>query len=311
MTGAVITGWGSALPEKIVTNDDLKAFMDTDDQWIRERTGIRERRVGGTTLGLSVEAGRRALEVSGCDPAEIDLVLLATTTPDQAVPATACSVQDELGLDCGAFDVNAACSGFVYALVTGFSFLGQGLRKILVIGAETLDRITDYSDRGTGILFGNGAGAVVLEACDGPTSLLGWNLASHGKLRRAIYADHGGCLTMDGKEIFRRAARLMVDCAEKSLAMAGKSAGEMKIVVPHQANLRIIEAACKRLDVPMSRTATVLQTTGNTSAASIPLALVDAIEKGRLEAGDHLLLVGFGAGMTTASAVLRWGPALA
>lgn len=310
MTAAFITGWGSALPDKVVTNDDLAEHMDTSDAWIRERTGIGERRVGGTTSGLAAEAGKLAMERAGIAPEDIDLLVLATTSPDRTCPATAPTVQDMLGLECGAFDVNAACSGFMYALVTAYGFVGQGLRNILVIGAETLDRITDYTDRVTGILFGNGAGAVVLQATDapGPTGLLGWDLASHGFLRDAIYADVGGYLTMDGKEIFRRAARLMVDSAEKALARAGVSTGDIALVVPHQANVRIIEAACKRLDIPMSRTATVLQHTGNTSAASIPLALVDAIEKDCLSPGDLVLLVGFGAGMTAASAVVRWDP---
>lgn len=308
MNGAFITGWGSALPDQVVTNDDLAKTMDTNDQWIRERTGIRERRVGGTTSGLSTEAGRKALESAGIDPKDIDLLVLATTSPDQTCPATAPTVQDALGLECGAFDVGAACSGFVYALVTAYAFVGQGLNNILVIGAETLDRITDYTDRVTGILFGNGAGAVVLRASSDTNSLLGWDLCSHGHLRKAIFADVGGYLQMDGKEIFRRAARLMVNSAERSLERAGVSTADITLVVPHQANIRIIEAACKRLDIPMSRTATVLQTTGNTSAASIPLALVDAVEKGRLEKGDLVLLVGFGAGMTTASAVIRWDP---
>ncbi|RKY21172.1 MAG: 3-oxoacyl-ACP synthase [Planctomycetota bacterium] len=307
MTGGVITGWGAALPAQVLTNDDLSKTMDTNDAWIRERTGIRERRVGGTTAGLSVESGRAAMARAGCDPSEIDLLVLATTSADQTVPATASTVQDQLGLTCGAFDLNAACSGFVYGLVMSFGMLSQGPKKILLIGTETLDRITDYSDRGTGILFGNGSGATVIEAVEGPGSLLGWNLASHGNLARAIYCDWGGYLQMDGQEIFRRAARLMVDSAERALDMAGVSAGDIGLMVPHQANLRIIEAACKRLDIPTSRTATVLQHTGNTSAASIPLALADALSKGRVERGDLVLLVGFGAGMTAASAVLRWG----
>lgn len=311
MSGAILTGWGTALPEKVLTNHDLTRFMDTSDEWIRSRTGIRERRVGGTTAGLSIEAGRAALERAGCDPSEIDLLILATTSSDQTVPATACTVQHELGLSCGAFDLNAACSGFVYALVMAFGMMHQGTRKALVIGAETLDRITDYSDRGTGILFANGAGAVVVEACPSGTALLGHDLASHGDLARAIYCDWGGNLMMDGQEIFRRAARMMVDSAERALQRAGLSTGDISLLVPHQANIRIIEAACKRLDVPMSRTAIVLDRTGNTSAASIPLALGDALENGRIEEGDIVLLCGFGAGMTAASAVLRWGPARA
>ncbi|MFT7463425.1 MAG: 3-oxoacyl-[acyl-carrier-protein] synthase-3 [Pseudohongiellaceae bacterium] len=310
MNGAFITGWGSALPDQVVTNDDLAKTMDTNDTWIRERTGIRERRVGGTTSGLSTEAGRRAIESAGLEPSDINLLVLATTSPDQTCPGTAPTVQDALGLECGAFDVGAACSGFVYALVTAFGFVGQGLDNILVIGAETLDRITDYTDRVTGILFGNGAGAVVLQSTKSENSLLGWDLGSHGFLRKAIFAEVGGYLQMDGKEIFRRAARLMVNSAHKSLERAGVTTSDIALVVPHQANIRIIEAASKRLGIPMSRTATVLETTGNTSAASIPLALVDAVDKGRLKKGDLVLLVGFGAGMTTASAVIRWDPTI-
>ena len=307
VAGAVITGWGTALPPKVLTNDDLAGMMDTSDEWIQERTGIKERRVGGTTAGLSAEAGRKALEMSGVDPARIDGLILATTTPDRTVPATAPTVQNELGLRCGSFDVNAACSGFMYGLVVAHGLITMGAEKILVIGTDTLARITDWEDRNTAILFADGSGAVVLERSEGKGQLLGWDLDADGSAERFLYAEVGGYLHMDGREVFRRAVRIMVDSGEKAMAHAGVTADDISLVVPHQANIRIIEAACQRLGIPMERTATVLQHTGNTSSASIPLALVDALDNGRVQEGDLLLLVGFGAGMTAASAVLRWG----
>ena len=307
VTGAVITGWGTALPPKVLTNDDLAGMMDTSDEWIQERTGIRERRVGGTTAGLSVEAGRKAIEMSGVDPARIDALILATTTPDRTVPATAPTVQHELGLRCGSFDVNAACSGFMYGLVLAHGLITMGSEKILVIGTDTLARITDWEDRNTAILFADGSGAVVIEKSEGKGQLLGWDLDADGSAERILYAEVGGFIHMDGKEVYRRAVRIMVDSGEKAMAHAGVTADDISLVVPHQANIRIIEAACQRLGIPMEKTATVLQHTGNTSSASIPLALVDALDNGRVQEGDLLLLVGFGAGMTAASAVLRWG----
>jgi 3-oxoacyl-[acyl-carrier-protein] synthase-3 len=307
LRGAVITGWGTALPDKVVTNDDLASMVDTSDQWIRERTGIRERRVGGSTASLSIDAGRAALEKSGVDPATIDLLVLATTTPDQTVPATSATVQHALGLTCGAFDLNAACSGFTYALIAAHGFISVGASRVLVVGTDTLSRITDWDDRSTAILFADGSGAVVLEACEGGGQLLGWDVDADGSLVGLLYADIGGYMRMDGPEVFRRAVRIMVQSATNSLASAGVSADDLALVVPHQANIRIIEAACNRLGVSMDRTATVLHRTGNTSSASIPLALVDAIDNDRLHDGDLVLLVGFGAGMTAGSAVLRWG----
>jgi 3-oxoacyl-[acyl-carrier-protein] synthase III len=305
--GAVIRGWGTALPDKVVTNDDLALRMNTSDAWITERTGIKERHIGGSTAGLSIEAGRAALELANIDPTEIDVLVLATTTPDQTVPATAPAVQDGLGLFCGSFDLNAACSGFVYGLVVAHGLIAMGSRKALVIGSETLSRITDWDDRNTAILFADGAAAVVLEAVDGPGQLLGWDIDSDGSLGRLLYSDVGGYIQMDGREVFRRAVRLMVDSAEKSMEHAGVRAEDLALVVPHQANIRIIEAACNRLGVPMERAVTVLHRTGNTSSASIPLALAEALDTGRVGDGDLVLLVGFGAGMTAASAVLRWG----
>ena len=302
----VITGWGRALPEKVVTNADLEKTLDTSDEWIRERTGIERRHIGGTTASLSIESGRKAIEMSGVDPSTIDALILSTTTPDRTVPATSATVQHGLGLRCGAFDVNAACSGFVYALVAGHGLLAIGLKKVLVIGTDTLSRITDLKDRNTAILFADGSGAAVIEAIDGPGQLLGWDIDADGSLEDLLYAEIGGTLYMEGKEVFRRAVRIMVDSAEKSLLAAGLTTSEIALVAPHQANIRIIEAACKRLEIPMSKVSWVGNETGNTSSASIPLALFDAADTNRLKTGDNVLLVGFGAGMTAASAVIKW-----
>ena len=302
----VITGWGRALPEKVVTNSELAKTMDTSDEWIRERTGIERRHIGGTTASLSIESGRKAIEMAGVDPSTIDALILATTTPDRTVPATSAAVQNGLGLRCGAFDVNAACSGFVYGLVTAHGLIAIGMKKILVIGTDTLSRITDWSDRNTAILFADGSGAAVVETVDGPGQLLGWDIDADGSLEDLLYAEIGGTLHMEGKEVFRRAVRIMVDSAQKSLKAAGLTTSDVTLVAPHQANLRIIEAACKRLDIPMSKAAWVGNETGNTSSASIPLALFDAADNNRLKTGDIVLLVGFGAGMTAASAVIKW-----
>jgi 3-oxoacyl-[acyl-carrier-protein] synthase-3 len=307
ITGAVITGWGLCVPDKIVTNDDLAATMDTSDAWITERTGIKERRVGGSTSGLSTEAGRAAIKRAGVDPLEIDMLILATTTPDQTVPGTSPTVQDNLGLRCGAIDINAACSGFVYGLAMAHGLVAAGAKKILLIGAETLSRITDWNDRTTAILFADGAAAVVLEAVDGPGQLLAWDVDADGAAQPYLYADVGDYLKMDGREVFRRAVRIMVDSATKTLESAGFTADDVDLVVPHQANTRIIDAACQRLGIPAERTAVNIQRYGNTSAASIPLALTEALDDGRAKPGDLVLLVGFGAGMTAASALLRWG----
>ncbi|MEJ7799268.1 MAG: beta-ketoacyl-ACP synthase III [Ilumatobacter sp.] len=304
--GAVISGWGTALPEKVLTNEELAATIDTSDEWIRSRTGIEERRVGGTTIGLSIESGRQALEMSGLDPSRIDAVVLATCSPDQQW-GNAAAVQSELGLSCGAFDVNAACTGFMYGLITGHGLIAMGADRILVIGTDSLSRITDWSDRGTAPLFADGSGAVVIESVKGRGQLLGWDLDADGSALSILRAEVGGFIEMEGKEVFRRAVRLMVDSAEKSLAHAGVTIDQIKLVVPHQANLRIIQAACDRLGVPIERAAIVLQRTGNTSSASIPLALADALDNGRVDHGDLLLMVGFGGGMTAASCVLRWG----
>jgi 3-oxoacyl-[acyl-carrier-protein] synthase-3 len=303
-----LIGWGTALPEKVVTNKDLEASLDTSDEWIVERTGIRERRIGGTTSGLAIEAGRNALDRAGIDPKDVDLVLLCTSTPDGTMPASASTVQHELGIAGGAFDLNAACSGFVYGLVAADGYLRAGAQRVLLIGAETMSRIIDWDDRGTAILFGDGGGAVVLErsSADGPGGLLGWDLGSDGSLRHILQAELGGPILMDGPEVFRRAVRVMVDSANRTLERAGLTPDDLTLFVPHQANARIIASACAKLGIPDDRVAGNLARYGNTSAASIPLALAEAADAGRLQAGDKLLLIGFGAGMTWASAVLEW-----
>ena len=305
--GAIVTGWGVAVGDKVVTNYDLMETLDTSHDWIVERSGIHQRNIGGSTAELSARSGKAAIEMAGLTPGDIDALVLSTTTPDRCVPATSATVQQMLGLSCGAFDVNAACSGFVYALVQGHGMIAMGAKKVLVIGTDTLSRITDWSDRNTAVLFADGSGAVVLEACEGQGELLGWDLDADGTAEKYLYAELGGYIQMEGKEVFRRAVRIMVDSATKSMQHAGVTADDVALVVPHQANIRIIQAACERLGIPMERAATVLHRTGNTSSASIPLALVDALDHDRVKKGDFVLLVGFGAGMTAASAILRWG----
>lgn len=305
--GIVVRSWGIAVPDKVLTNDDLAARLDTNDAWITERTGIRERHIGGTTSSLAAEAGRQALERAGISAADIDMLVLATTTPDALVPSTASTVQELLGIPGGAFDVNAACSGFMYGLVVSAGLAATGTDRILLIGSDTLSRITDWDDRKIAILVGDGAGAVVIEAVDGPGNLLSHNLHSDGSLRHLLYCDHGGYLFMDGREIFRKAVRVVVESAQQALADAGVGIDDIAMLVPHQANLRIIQAACQRLGIPEDRTAIVIDRYGNTSSASIPLALDHALQSGRVHDKDLLLLSGFGGGMSWASAVLRWG----
>ena len=305
--GIVVRSCGIAVPDKVLTNDDLAARLDTNDAWITERTGIRERHIGGTTSSLAAEAGRQALDRAGIAASDIDVLVLATTTPDAMVPATAATVQELLGIRGGAFDVNAACSGFMYGLVVSAGLVATGTDRVLLVGADTLSRITDWDDRKIAVLVGDGAGAVVIEAVEGPGNLLSHNLQSDGSLRHLLYCDHGGYLFMDGQEIFRKAVRVMVESAEQALTDAGVGIDDITMLVPHQANLRIIQAAGQRLGIPEDRTAVVIDRYGNTSSASIPLALDHALQGGRVADGDLLLLSGFGGGMSWASAVLRWG----
>ena len=303
-----ITGWATHLPEKVLTNDELAKIVDTSDEWIRERTGIAARHVDGRVTEMSAIAGRDALAMAGVDPADVDLLLLATCSSDQQFPASASVVQHELGLTCGAIDMNAACSGFVYGLVTAMQFAAGGVERILLIGSDALSGIIDWTDRGTCVLFGDGAGAVVIErSADAPT-LLGWDLMSDGSAAGILSCEHGGKIFMNGKEVFRRAVLAMESAARNAMDRAGVTMEDITLVVPHQANIRIIDAAMKRLEIPREKAAMVLERTGNTSAASIPLALVDALDDDRVAPGDLVLMVGFGAGMSSAAAVIRWDP---
>jgi len=306
--GAAVTGWGGALPANVVTNQDYANRLDTTADWILERTGIRERRIGSTTGALSIEAGREAIECSGIDPSAIELLVLCTTTPDQTMPANAVSVHHALGLSGGAYDLNAACAGFVYGLFAGYGALATGaVSRVMVIGSDTLTTIVDQTDRSTAVLFGDGAGAVILESIGGEDRFLSWDLGVDGSARSILQADRGGYLTMEGREVFRRAVRLTVESASIALERAKCTPDDIAMFIPHQANLRIIEAAAQRIGIPSGHTAVDVERTGNTSAASIPLALTDVADAGRLHDGDLVLLSGFGAGMSWGSTVIRWG----
>ena len=309
MRGAQITGWGMALPEKIVTNADYEARLDTSDEWIVERTGIKERRHGGTTSGLALGAAGRALERAGRRAPEIDLLVLATTTPDQAVPATSSWVHHQLGCRGATFDLNAACAGFVYGLVTAVALLDAGYERALLIGSDTLSQITDQDDRNTAVLFGDGAGAIVVEATEGEPLILAHDLGLDGSLTSILYCDKGGVIHMEGREVFRKAVRATVESAQRVLKQADVTAEDIALFVPHQANIRIVDAMGQRLGIDPSRYAICLDHTGNTSAASCGIALAEAADAGRLKEGDLVLFSGFGAGMTWASAVVRWGGA--
>jgi 3-oxoacyl-[acyl-carrier-protein] synthase-3 len=319
MRSTVILGTGSHAPERIVTNNDLALQVETSDEWIRTRTGIRERRLAGPateTSDLAVAAALPALAQAGLTPADIDLLIVATITPDTPVPACACHVQRKLGVPTHAacFDLNAACSGFLYALDTAAALLGSGrYRHALVIGAEKLSGIVDWQDRTTCVLFGDGAGAVVLGTSDEPgRGLLGTRLGGDGSnadllcVPPAAPGERGPFLKMRGKEIFKLAVRAMDDAAREILEQQGLRADQVSLVIPHQANQRIIDAIAEYLELPPDRFFVNLDRYGNTSAASIPLALDEAHRAGRIRRGDLVLLVACGAGLTYGRALLRW-----
>jgi 3-oxoacyl-[acyl-carrier-protein] synthase-3 len=315
-------GIGKCLPRRALTNADLERMVDTSDEWIVERTGIRERRIAAedeTSATLGTGAARMALETAGLDPDDLDLIICATVTPDGMFPATASLIQDALGAHrAGAFDINAACVGFLSALATGSQFLNTGVyRRVLVVGAEVLSRITNWQDRGTCVLFGDAAGAVVLEAeAAGPPAPV--VLRSDGGGGKFLYARgpcssplsvteaEGYCIVMDGREVFRFAVRAMEDAGRQAVAAAGLDLTDIDWVIPHQANLRIVSAVTKNLGLPAEKVIVNLERYGNTSSASIPVAMCEAWQDGRLQPGDRLLLVAFGGGLVWGASVIEW-----
>ncbi len=322
MKRSVITGVGGHLPSEVVTNDDLARIVETSDAWIRERTGIQTRRraaKGEATSDLAVEAARRALEAAGRRPAEIDLIVVATTTPDLTFPATATIVQRKLGAPIGiAFDVQAVCSGFVYALAVADSFLAREMaRRALVIGAETMSRLMDWTDRGTCVLFGDGAGAAVLEAADGAggsgdRGVLSVALRADGAKQDLLYVDGGpsttgevGKLRMQGSQVFRHAVINIAEAVHAAADMAGVAMGDVDWFIPHQANQRILDGVAKRLGIDPERVISTVADHANTSAASIPLALAQGLEDGRIRPGQLILMEAMGGGLTWGAAVVR------
>jgi 3-oxoacyl-[acyl-carrier-protein] synthase III len=323
---AHITGWGMAVPEQVLTNHELAKTVDTSDEWIVSRTGIRQRRIANgreTTCSMAVEAARHALEVADLSPRQIDLVIVATSTPEHIFPATACLVQDALGaVTAGAFDLSAACSGFIYALGMAANSIRSGaVETALVIGSETLSRIVNWQDRGTCILFGDGAGAFVLQASPVPGGVLSSLIRSDGSGASSLWVPAGGSripaslnsvrnnqhyIHMDGKEVYRFATRVMASAAREVVQAAGLSMEDIALLVPHQANRRIIESAARSLNLPDDRIMVNLDRYGNTSTASIPIAVCEAVAAGRVRPNDHLVLVGFGAGLTWGAAVVQW-----
>jgi len=318
-----VTGCGSYLPARVLTNDELAKRVDTSDEWIRQRTGIRQRHIaaeGELTSDLGLSAARAALRAAELDAEDIDLVVCATTTPDETFPATATRIQAELGMTRGAaFDVQAVCSGFVYALAVADNFIRlDQARRAVVIGAETFSRILDWDDRSTCVLFGDGAGAVVLEAGDGEGTprdrgILSTHIYSDGRHHDALYVDGGpsstgtaGHVRMEGREVFRHAVVRMAEAIDAALEANGLTPGDIDWLVPHQANLRIIEAMARRLNLPDDRVVITVDRHANTSAASIPLALAEAVGDRRIQSGDLLLLEAMGGGFAWGSALIRW-----
>ncbi len=322
-----IAGTGSYLPAKILTNGDLEKLVETSDDWITSRTGIKERRIaaeGEFTSDLATNAARNALEQAGLSPGEVELIIVATITPDTLTPATACYVQEKLGADKAvAFDVSAACSGFLYALEIARSLIMTGARKnALIIGAEKLSAFVNWTDRNTCVLFGDGAGAaVLLPAVEGSNRILSTHLGTDGKQTELLNIpgggsccpitldnaeDHLATLTMQGREVFKHAVNAMRKASAHAIEAAGLTTQDIDLVIPHQANLRIIEAITDRLEITSDKVFINLHKYGNTSAAAVAIALDEANRQGRIKSGDHILLVAFGAGLTWASAAIKW-----
>jgi 3-oxoacyl-[acyl-carrier-protein] synthase-3 len=323
---AKITGWGKYVPERIVTNHDLAKIVDTSDEWITTRTGIKERHLRtdkDTTSSMSVAAANDALAVAGITAKDLDLIIVATSSPDYLLPSVASQVQDLLGAECGAFTLTAGCSGWVYAMTTASQFiLSGGYSRILVVGVEIISFALDFTDRNTCVLFGDAAAATVLEASEEPGGLLSYELGSDGAGAKFLYVPDGGSLNpitqetvdkrrqyiqMDGTEVFKFAVRTLASSLKRSIYQAGLTPDDIDLFIPHQANARIIEAAARQMRVPLEKFYMNLDRYGNTSAASVPLAMVEAIEEGRLKDGDIVAMCAFGAGLTWASAVMKMG----
>lgn len=323
MIRSVVKGYGHALPKTVVTNKDLEKKVDTNDEWIIQRTGIRQRHIAGadeTTASLGETAARRALDVAGYTPSDIDLIIVATTTPDNTFPATAVNIQNRLGMTHGfAFDLQAVCSGFVFALTTANSYILSGqAKRVLVIGAETMSRIIDWKDRTTCVLFGDGAGAVVLEAQEGKGNtddrgILTAHLRSDGTHKDKLYVDGGvsstqttGHLRMQGRDVFKHAVGMITDVIEDAFAATGFTADDLAYFVPHQANKRIIDASAKKLNIAQQKVVVNVERTGNTSAASIAIALSEAASDGKFEERDLIMLEAMGGGFTWGALLMRW-----
>jgi len=329
MPYAHITGWGMSIPHKVLTNEDLSKIVDTNDEWIRERTGIRQRYIaaeGDTSSSLGVDAAFKAIMLAGILPSDLDLIICSTSTPEHIFPATACLIQDKLGAsNAGAFDLSAACSGFIYALNMGAQAIRSGsVKNVLVIGTETLSRFVDWTDRNTCILFGDGAGAFILQASEKPGGVQGVVMHSDGSGGEYLSVPAGGSahpaseftvqngmhfIHMDGKEVFRFATRVMAQATQEAVAKSGWKIEDVSLIVPHQANSRIIEAAARGLKLPIDKFMINVDRYGNTSTASIPIATIEAIQTNRLKPGDKVIFVGFGAGLTWGALAAEWsGP---
>ncbi|MBN3033071.1 MAG: ketoacyl-ACP synthase III [Candidatus Saganbacteria bacterium] len=321
MTKAKIIGTGSCLPPKVVTNDDLAKLVETSDAWIRERTGILERRVSDAataTSDLALAATEKALKAAKTDPAEIELVIVCTTTPDMLFPSVGCILQDKLKMvNAAAFDLSAACSGFNFGLSTAASFIETGkCKKALLVGADTLTKYLDWTDRGTCILFGDGAGAVILGSAEKEEGVLASLIMSEGHLGSVLTMPGGGSrdpeqkngrfIRMNGREVFKFAVRVLESSVRKVLEMAGKAPSDIDLLVPHQANIRIIDHVSKKMGLPKEKVYVNLQKYGNTSAASVPIALDEALAEGRIKSGDLIVLSGFGAGLTYGANLIKW-----
>ncbi|AMQ19863.1 beta-ketoacyl-ACP synthase III [Geobacillus sp. JS12] len=308
--GAGIIGVGRYVPEKVLTNADLEKMMDTSDEWIRTRTGIEERRIAADdidTSDMAYFAAEKALADAGVEAKDIDLIVVATVTPDRSFPSVACMLQERLGaVNAAAMDLSAACSGFMYGMVTAAQFIDTGAYKyILVVGADKLSKITDWTDRNTAVLFGDGAGAVVMGPVSPGRGILSFELGADGTGGKHLYKDE--YIVMNGREVFKFAVRQMGESSVRVLEKAGLTKEDVDFLIPHQANIRIVEAARQRLELPEEKISTTIRRYGNTSAASIPISLVEELEAGNIRDGDLIVMVGFGGGLTWGAIALRWG----